>query len=178
MRIRPPLLTHYDGLNDGHASPRRAPTDAPITPQVAARTQTCRLSRSQKIGAVARRVVGVVLRLARRARRSARREPRRSGQAGRQRNKSIRLIARWARHFKDNALDTFNCFVRSHDLLFPSASPHVASLLFTSSASDPNHCTLTTVTSASGGIPRTAALGWRSSRRVMFFAVLAFAPGR
>jgi hypothetical protein len=58
--------------------------------------------------------------------------------------------------------------VRSHDLLFPSASRHVASLLFTSSASDPNHCTLTTVTSASGGIPRTAALGWRSSRRVMF----------
>src|SRR5271166_6754707 len=31
------------------------------------------------------------------------------------------------------------------------------------------HCTLTTVTTWSGRMPRTAAVGWRYSRRVVFF---------
>jgi len=40
-------------------------------------------------------------------------------------------------------------------------------LYVSSNASEPNHWTLTTVTSASGRMPRTAALGWRSSSLLM-----------
>ena len=39
----------------------------------------------------------------------------------------------------------------------------VGVLYVSSSASEPNHCTLTTVTRPSDRMPRTAALAWRSS---------------
>ena len=41
-----------------------------------------------------------------------------------------------------------------------------------SSASEPNHCTLTTVTRPSDRMPRTAALAWRSSSFMLCFCSL------